>query len=482
MHAENLGRGIAGYFSSADEYSRLANEFSNEKEMFYINLSWLNSATDYEYYETVLAHEFQHMIHWHNDRNEETWLNEGLSEFAQEVAGYDPDLIFARSFFARPDTQLNAWNDSNKSNSAHYGSAYLFVSYLSQRFGPELVRALVAEPANGAAGVNVVLAESGYDLTFEDVFADWVVANYVDDVDTDVATGRYGYMALDPGRPDNDLKVQSLPLETITSTVSNYAVDYVSLDLNGDVLVDFQGRTETRLAATSPYSGQLAWWSNRGDDSDTRLTRRFDFSDVGPGTPIHADVKMWWEIEEGYDYGYALASRDGEQWSILPGRYTTLVDTTGNSFGAAYTATSDADSGAWVTEQYDLSAYAGESVYLRFEYVTDDAVNKSGWLIDDISIPAIDYRTDFESGPDGWESEGWLLTDNRLEQRWLLQLLEFAGRELVDVRRISVDADGRAQIAVDGLGWRQSAVLAVTAFAPVTTEPAEYRLAAERAE
>ncbi|MCB9160169.1 MAG: immune inhibitor A [Caldilineaceae bacterium] len=67
-----------------------------------------------------------------------------------------------------------------------------------------------------------------------------------------------------------------------------------------------------------------------------------------------------------------------------------------------------------VVEQFDLSAYAGEQVQVRFEYVTDDAVTKSGWFIDDIAIPAIDYATDFEQGADGWESEGWLLTDNRL--------------------------------------------------------------------
>ncbi len=31
---------------------------------------------------SVLAHEFQHMIHWYRDRNEESWMNEGFSELA----------------------------------------------------------------------------------------------------------------------------------------------------------------------------------------------------------------------------------------------------------------------------------------------------------------------------------------------------------------------------------------------------------------
>ncbi|MEZ4676483.1 MAG: hypothetical protein R2932_19840 [Caldilineaceae bacterium] len=58
--------------------------------------------------------------------------------------------------------------------------------------------------------------------------------------------------------------------------------------------------------------------------------------------------------------------------------------------------------------------YAGEAIWIRFEYVTDDAANASGWLIDDLQIPAIGYSTDFESDLAGWESEGWLLTDNCL--------------------------------------------------------------------
>ena len=91
--------------------------------MFYVNLEWLNRRAITTYYETVLAHEFQHMIHWHNDRNEETWVNEGLSEFAQEVAGYEPDTIFAEVFAQNPDTQLNTWGAANDDNGVHYGSA-----------------------------------------------------------------------------------------------------------------------------------------------------------------------------------------------------------------------------------------------------------------------------------------------------------------------------------------------------------------------
>ena len=478
LHATGIGSGVAGYYSSADQYSRLANDFSNEKEMFYINLDWLNGTRDYTYYETVLAHEFQHMIHWYRDRNEETWLNEGLSEYAQEVAGYPPDTSFASTFAMTPDTQLNTWRESNQSNAEHYGSAFLFVSYLAQRFGSDFMAALVAQPANGLNGLDAVLQAAGLSLTADDVFGNWIVANYADDPNALGQTGVYGYQNLEQRPPRLEEKFRRLPA-TVETTVNNYAADYYLLESEGDVTLDFSGQRATALSETKPYSGEKAWWSNRVDDSNARLTRRFDFSDVAPDAPLELIAQMWWDIESDYDYGYVEASRDGRKWDILPGQRTTEENPSGNSFGHAYTgASSDGAEGApqWVTERYDLRDYAGEEIWLRFEYVTDDAVNRAGWFVDDLAIPAIDYATDFEEGPDGWESEGWLLSDNKLNQDWLLQVMEFEENILTDVRRIPVDADGQASFVIEALGDGKTAAIAVSALAPVTTEPASYRL------
>jgi hypothetical protein len=200
---------------------------------------------------------------------------------------------------------------------------------------------------------------------------------------------------------------------------------------------------------------------------------------VAPGKPLELEVAMWWEIEAHYDYGYVLASRDGRKWEILPGQQTTTDNPTGNSFGPAYTGEpmlSDKATGRWVVEHFDLSRYAGEAIWLRFEYVTDDAVNRTGWFIDDVHIPGIDYKTDFEHGPDGWESNGWLLTDNHLTQRWLLQVLEFEGDALVNLRRIEVDTAGHAQVELTNLSDGKEAVLAISALALATTAPGRYEM------
>ncbi len=311
-------------------------------------------AHDYDYYETVLAHEFQHMIHWYKDRNEETWVNEGLSEFAQEVAGYDPDTVFSGVFARNPDTQLNTWGQDQGNNGVHYGASYLFMAYFSQRFGADLTRALVAHPANGIRGFDAVLEaaglrQDGRPLRFDDLFAGWVVANYIDDPNALGADGVYGYRAFSQDAPVVDASYSVYPAEPRTTTVNNYAADYALLKGRGDVTVHFEGQTATRLANLPPSDGAYAWWSNRGDDFDTRLTRRFDLSAADPALPLEMHVTMWWDIEPDYDYGYVLASRDGKKWEPLAGANASTEDPGGNAFGPAIRARAAATTrpGSW---------------------------------------------------------------------------------------------------------------------------------------
>jgi NAD-dependent dihydropyrimidine dehydrogenase PreA subunit len=75
--------GLSGYFSSHDEVPRAASPYSNEREMVYLHLGSDNPGSDG--YNGLLAHELQHLVHWHADPSEETWVNEGLSEVAREM-------------------------------------------------------------------------------------------------------------------------------------------------------------------------------------------------------------------------------------------------------------------------------------------------------------------------------------------------------------------------------------------------------------
>ena len=427
LYTSALGQGMAGYFYSADEYTVPANPFSNEKEMFYINLNALQNGGS-QYYETVLAHELQHMIHWNHDRGEDLWINEGLSEYAQQVADFDADTTFIAAFAANPDLQLTTWGEEPGANGPHYGAAYSFVAYLVQRFGNPVLTALVAEPANGMAGVEAALAVQGQPLTAAAVFADWVVANYVQDAEALGQARVYGYEELKLPVFAPAASHDAYPVREQQKAVSNYGVDYIQLAGEGDLRVQFDGAQRTRLADASPPGDEHMWWSNRGDDANSRLTRRFDLSALAPGAPVTLTAAMWWAIEENYDYGYVMASHDGVKWEILPGQHTRTADPSGNNWGAGYTGHSINEPAAisgWVTETFDLSAYAAGPVWVQFNYVTDDAVNASGWFVDQIAVTSANSVTDSEVDVEetsGWQSEGWLYTDN-----WLPQILAGPG-------------------------------------------------------
>ena len=462
LHARDLGNSVAGYYSSADEFVSAVRDDSNEMEMFYINIE--NVTINDSFYNGVLAHEFQHMIHWHNDRNEETWINEGFSELAMRLNGFDvggSDWTFA----SNPDTQLNSWPEGPGAAGANYGAGYLFTSYFLDRFGAEATQALVGHVENSFASVEGVLDELGAGLTYEGLFADWIVANLLDD--PAIGDGRYGYDDIDP--PSFDIETSYYESDypvSVSSTVHQHGADYIELYGERPLTLRFTGSAQVGLVDTVAHSGQYVWWSNRGDDSDMTLTRAFDLSDVNQAT---LEFWAWYSIEEDWDYAYVEASSDGgATWEILTTPSGVGTNPNGNSFGWAYTGSS----GGWIQEQVDISAYAGQEVLIRFEYVTDDAVNRPGFVVDDVAIPEIGYSSDFEEGEDGWETAGFMRHANVLPQRWLVQLILFGPDTTVQRLELDEDQTGEWVIPLDGNTDR--AVIAISGLAPVTTEIAPY--------
>jgi immune inhibitor A len=467
LHALGLGDSVAGYYSSADEFSRLVNPYSNQREMFYVSAADDSAKPNSSYYDGTLAHEFQHMIHWNNDRNEDSWVNEGMSELAGHLNGFDAgghDIAYGEE----PDTQLNTWADPSEGNAAHYGASYLFMTYFLDRFGEDLTKAVVASPTNGIAGFNDALQEAGRPERFDDVFADWLVANYVDN--PKIEDGRYGYEAIDPYTPVSVETYRSYP-SSATSLVNQYAADYIRLKGRGPVTIDFEGQQQVGLVDAQP-KGTYAWWSNRGDDADATLTRAFDLQNA---KAPKLTFSTWYDIEDGWDYLYVQVSEDGGQhWNVLPGRYTTDKNPVGNAFGVGWTGISGGgQSPAWVNEEIDLTPYAGKDVLVRFEYVTDDAVNRPGVLLDNIAISEVGYLDDAENGTAGWDAAGWVLTDNTLPQRWLVQLVEI-GRNGVTVQRMDVGEDGRGQLTSHNVQDSQDVALVISGLTPITTEQASY--------
>jgi immune inhibitor A len=458
--------GVGGYFSGPDEYPTVIRPHSNEHEMFYINLE--NAMPGNDYFDGILAHEFQHMIHWAEDRDETTWVNEGLSELAAQVNGYDvggSDYMFSLA----PDTQLTTWSELEDS-APHYGASYLFMSYFLEQYGQQAIRQLVAEPANGLAGLNAVLSQvdpSG--RRAQDLFTDWVVANYLDDTRLD--GGRFGYGDLQVDRPEIAALYNIYPVHQ-QATVHQYAADYILLEGQGDLTIDFAGSTIVPLVGNETHSGDYQWWSNRADDSDATLTRAFDLTGLGSAT---LQAWMWYNLEADYDYAYVEVSADGgDTWHILANEHTTTTNPSGNSYGPGLTGFSGGGQAPrWSQEAFDLTPYSGQPILIRFEVITDEGLNYAGLCVDDLSIPELGYAYDVEDGDGGWQAEGWVRVTDTLPEQFLVQVITL-GRQ-TQVEQMDLNAQMHGEITVSGLGQEVSqAVLVVSALAPVTTEWAAY--------
>lgn len=240
----DFGISADGFFFWFDEYldGLYLPYRSNECEVLYLN-PYSQGGPSGDYMLSVIAHEFEHQIHWKYDDNEETWVDEGLAELAMWFYGR-PDVI--SSFNSSPDNNLTVW----EGYWADYIQTYLWSLYFFERYGGHpAIHAVVHEPANSIAGYDSVLNDFGYSEDFTDVFADWAVANFLDD--TSLVDGRFGYIGSDlpPFRVSGSYS--SYPVTNILRTVNYWAADYyrfTNFDGFENLQLSFDGADDNNFA------------------------------------------------------------------------------------------------------------------------------------------------------------------------------------------------------------------------------------------
>ena len=468
IYATSIGHNIAGVFNSSDSYNPLVKEYSNAHETFVLGTSQPLSS---EYTYAVLAHEFVHMIQFPTDRNEVSWISEGFAEVGAFLNGYyvgGADFTYMQN----PDLQLNTWEDNSSPDfSAHYGASFLYLTYFLDRFGKEASKALTSNPENDLPSVDGTLADlnatdpqTGKLITADDVYMDWVIANYLQN--ESVGDGRYIYHNYpDAPKASPTETISTCPQSALSRDVHQYGVDYIAINCAGDYKIEFTGSTAVGLLPVEPYSGKYAVWSNRGDESDMTLTREFDFTKASG--EVKLNFRIWYDIEEDWDYLYVEASEDGKSWQILKTPSGTDKNPSGNSYGRGYTGKTN----SWIEESVDLSQFAGKKAFVRFQYITDAAINGAGFMLDDVSVEAINYQSDFEEDDDGWVANGVARVQNILLQTFRLALIKNG----TTVEMIEINRDQTAEIPLS-LKTGENAVLIVVGTTRLTRESATYQI------
>ncbi len=191
----------------------------------------------------------------------------------------------------------------------------------------------------------------------------------VDELDT---VGRnftltWGDPAADPDNP-------AVAWNLIESTGRTEAAeDFESASARWD-LEGFSFSTNRAFSGTqSLHSSQF-----QDDRNDIAVSRRAYL--VEPGDEL--TFMTWYNIEPDWDYGFVEISADGRTYEPLAGSITTTSNPNGRNTGNGVTGSSG---GGWVEATFDLSAYEGQSVWIRFRFQSDGATNRENWYIDDIS-------------------------------------------------------------------------------------------------
>jgi hypothetical protein len=363
-------------------------------------------------YEGTFAHEWQHLLEYYADPNEVVWVNEGLSDYAQTLTGYvdaramidqpgyDNHINCYQGFgtvrtkyntnprdCGGPSNSLNVWDEGPPGNVlADYGNAYEFMIYLADRFGPDAITRLHRDGAHqGLAGVEAVLpAGTGLYQMLHDYQTMTLVDRAVDRPGGTITGIPKSHVIASGLRSTINL---ANPADYDTPGAPPNGADYVPLPTPLHS-ISFDGATSLPPLPTG--------WTIADQTLFSGNTNNLDNTAVLPITVPASDptlrMETAWDLEDSYDFAYVEISADGgKTYHPIAGDRTVA-----GLLGPALTAAS----GGTVPVSYSLSAYAGKSVLLALRYVSDEAGNKGGWRIGNLTLGT-------ETLSDGSTLNGW---------------------------------------------------------------------------
>lgn len=179
-----MHKDMEGYVASKDEYDRLLVPTSNQRKMLYVSADKITESNA----KSILAHEFMHLIVLNQKiikygLEEEVWWNEAIAEAASRYLGYDKDLKDSnlrkriQEFLMQPNDSLLGWNNRIED----YASLNLFMQYLIDKYGIEVVVSAIKNQAVGVDSLNLALKENGFKEDFSQIFINWVITLLIND-------------------------------------------------------------------------------------------------------------------------------------------------------------------------------------------------------------------------------------------------------------------------------------------------------------
>ena len=173
--------GTGGYFSPG---------ISSVRESVFVDVDDMSSRN------TILAHEFEHLLHNARDPYEYLWIDEGAADMAAYLAFGVTSTLTGHANEWSQDSSLSVrwWNG----RIADYGAGFMFLMYLADKLGGgAAIQRLVADTATGGVGIenlaqNPETGATSIGTTMSEIFANFSAA-----VSLDSAQGAFGFTNLD---------------------------------------------------------------------------------------------------------------------------------------------------------------------------------------------------------------------------------------------------------------------------------------------
>jgi len=254
---DNVNGGfVAGFFSPYDQTDAPG---SNKMNLLYIDSReglGNQSTGNISNVLGTLAHEYQHLIHYNTNNQSETFFNEGCSEVASILNGYQ--TRGNSGFAGNTNYSLFAWDFDDAQGAkilADYERAMTFVHYLNEQYGEQFITVFNKTKSRGMDRIADALKATGHSDDWKNIVSAWVVANYLK-----TFTQPYGYKnKLSGNVPTLSMNVTtagSFP-DTGSATVQQYASIYNSYTKPGPFRITFHASLPMRAMAML-YKGNTA--------------------------------------------------------------------------------------------------------------------------------------------------------------------------------------------------------------------------------
>ena len=248
------------------------------------------------------------------------------------------------------------------------------------------------------AAIGVVVHEFGHDLGLKDEYD--LQSNTVGEPVASWSVMSSGTWAGSP-RGSEPVMFSPYALEYLQTRYQGNWVNQLSLDMDEVVTNPVQvinnasstSKSQSQVKVTlpprlekfkTPVEGVFQYYSNTGDNLNTRLVNTINLPSTTESLML--SFVAFYSIEQDYDLvqikvnGVPIAGNYTQPTNPFYGNIGPYI--TGDSF-----LNPDAQlPNGYLTHQFDLSAYAGQTIELQVQYLTDANTHYYGFVIDDMRI------------------------------------------------------------------------------------------------